>query len=556
MIPSVNTVLSRVETIGAGNFCDRTTVAVIIPTFNQAHFLTDAITSALAQTRPADEIIVVDDGSTDDPARVVGQFSRVRLIQQENRGLSVARNVGLRSCAASHVVFLDADDRLLPNALQAALNFARTRPDCAFVYGGYRLISANGYRIGADLFDPVSGDAHLAFLRRNLIGVPASVLFRRDCLLAVDGFDETLRRLEDYDIYLRIAQRYPVASHPEIVAEYRRHGQNMSNNSVEQLKVALEVLDRHATRIATNAQTRAALAEGKRNKKGYYVSVMLSAAGARWHERHDFRILVMDVVQSARSSPLVTIRVLFDTLARRILKALPRAVVRGIERIFGWSFAIPVGSVRFGDLRRLSPIGRGFGHSRGTPIDRYYIESFLARNAGSIRGRVLELADNRYTQQFGGSGIEKSDILAVEATNPNATIVGDLARADSLPEAAFDCIILTQVFQFVFDLRAAVATLYRALKPSGVLLVTAPGVTPMEDAWPWYWSFTAAALRHLLEDKFGQDSVSVEAHGNIFAATAFLYGLATEELDVSDLNIDDSRYPVIVAGRAVKRVDS
>src|ERR1700683_5783441 len=100
---------------------DRATVAVIIPTFNHAHFLVDAITSVLEQTRQADEIIVVDDGSIDDPATVVAQFQRVRLIRQDNRGLSAARNTGLRGCKTSHVVFLDADDRLFPTALQAGL---------------------------------------------------------------------------------------------------------------------------------------------------------------------------------------------------------------------------------------------------------------------------------------------------------------------------------------------------------------------------------------------------------------------------------------------------
>src|SRR4051794_29900976 len=104
-----------------GSSSDSATVAVIIPTFNHAHFLADAIGSVLAQTRAADEIIVVDDGSTDDPAAVVAEFREVRFIRQNNRGLSAARNTGLASCATRYVVFLDADDRLLPIALQAGL---------------------------------------------------------------------------------------------------------------------------------------------------------------------------------------------------------------------------------------------------------------------------------------------------------------------------------------------------------------------------------------------------------------------------------------------------
>lgn len=222
----------------------------------------------------------------------------------------------------------------------------------------------------------------------------------------------------------------------------------------------------------------------------------------------------------------------------------------------------PLGSVRFGDLRRSSPIGGNFGYERGTPLDRYYIEAFLARNADAIRGRTLELANNNYTKRFGGVRVEQSDVLSLEATNPNATIVGDLARIDTLPESAFDCIIFTQALQYIYDTAAAVETLYRALKPGGVLLATVPSLTPMgdhpgrddmEDVWPWFWTFTPVGLRRLLADRFGQNAVAVEAHGNIFVATAFLYGLAMEDLDISDLNVNDPKYPVTVAARAAKR---
>jgi SAM-dependent methyltransferase len=250
-------------------------------------------------------------------------------------------------------------------------------------------------------------------------------------------------------------------------------------------------------------------------------------------------------------------RALLRGLGRDSKRLLPRVIVRWFQRIKGRPpDRIPFGLVRFGDLKRLSPIDRDFGWQRGTPIDRYYIERFLARNASDIRGRVLEAADNRYTLRIGGARVQRSDILSVETGNPHATIVCDLAKEDSLPEAVFDCIILTQVLQYVYDLPAGVATLYRALKPGGVMLLTAPGVTPMEDVWPWYWAFTAAAIRRLLEDRFGPNDVSVEAHGNIFVATAFLYGLATEELEVSDLNTDDPRFPVVVAARVIKRRDT
>jgi glycosyltransferase involved in cell wall biosynthesis len=535
---------------------ERTTVAVIIPTFNHTHFLADAIKSVLAQTHPADEIIVVDDGSTDDPATVVAQFPNVRLIRQDNRGLSAARNTGLRSCKTSHVVFLDADDRLLPTALEAGLACIAERPDCAFVYGGYRLVSDKDNPIAPDSFRPIDGNANLALLRRNRIAMVATVLFRGDCLLAVNGFDETLRRCEDYDVYLRITQKFPIASHPTIIAEYHKHGQNMSNNYVEQLKTVLGILNRYEASITIDPPARAALREGRANCRKYYVSQMLDAASERWRAHHDAGILLGDLIQAARWSPFSAVRRLLGFIARRAVKVLPSPIGRWIQRIRGRPGRIPVGSVRFGDLKRLSPISNYFGLDRGTPIDRYYIESFLTQNAGDIGGRVLETDNSRYTRRFGGARVERSDVLSTEADNLNATIVGDLTELVVLPEAVFDCIILTQTLQFIFDVGAALATSHRALKPGGVLLVTVPGVTKVHDRWPWYWTFTAAAIRRLLEEKFGHDAVSVEAHGNIFSATAFLYGISTEELNVRDLKVDDENYPVVVAARAIKRKDA
>jgi SAM-dependent methyltransferase len=242
---------------------------------------------------------------------------------------------------------------------------------------------------------------------------------------------------------------------------------------------------------------------------------------------------------------------------RRGTRFLPRVIVRVLQRVRGRPpHQIPLGSVRFGDLRRSSPIG-DIGSERGTPVDRYYIESFIARNAADIHGWVLELGDDRYTRRFGGTRVERLDILSIETTNPNATIVGDLVNVNTLSEARFDCIILTQVLQLIFDISAALESLYRALKPGGVLLVTMPGIAPMGvGEVPFYWTLTAPTLCRLLEARFGQDAVSVEAHGNIFAATAFLYGIGVEELDVSYLYVDDSKYPVVAAARAVKRKDA
>ena len=235
-------------------------------------------------------------------------------------------------------------------------------------------------------------------------------------------------------------------------------------------------------------------------------------------------------------------------------KVLYRKWVSARHRLLG----VPsTGHVSFGDLRRVEPFGRHFGTDRGEAIDRHYIEAFLAARAADIRGRVLEVGDDSYIRQFGGQHVTRTDVLHVDASNPRATIVADLANAPQIPDDSFDCIVLTQVLHLIYEPRSAVRTLYRILKPGGVLLLTTPGISqvPHGTVWAhtWYWSFTELSTLRMLEEAFGEGRVAVESSGNVFSATAMLYGLAAQDLSESDLAVHDPDYPVIISARAQKR---
>lgn len=247
----------------------------------------------------------------------------------------------------------------------------------------------------------------------------------------------------------------------------------------------------------------------------------------------------------------------------RALAVRPRRVV--VQRAPRWLLRLrnplstpPPGRVAFGDLRRTEPIDRYFGWDRGTPIDRWYIERFLASHRADIRGRVLEVGDATYTRRFGEDRVTRSDVLHVDPEAPEATIVADLAKADHIPADAFDCIILTQTLQLIFDVRTAVATLHRILAPGGVVLATVPGISQVDRGeWSdtWYWSFTAQAARRLFETRFAAADVTVEQHGSVLSAVGLLQGLASHELAESELAADDDAYPVFVGIRAVKPAD-
>lgn len=212
-----------------------------------------------------------------------------------------------------------------------------------------------------------------------------------------------------------------------------------------------------------------------------------------------------------------------------------------------------VGGVRFGDLANTVPIDDNFGFGRGTPVDRFYIESFLDGNCNDIAGRVLEVDNATYSLRFGAERVTRQDVLHLHAGHPQATIVGDLSTPGVLPRYSFDCIVLTQTLQFIYDSKGAVAQLHAALKPGGVLLVTVPGISQIDRAGgTWYWTFSRESALRLFAEVFGAGSVSVESHGNVFAAMSLLQGLALEEVPPSKLLIRDEVYPVIVTVRARK----
>jgi hypothetical protein len=219
-------------------------VAVVVTTHNHARFLAEAVDSVLAQTIAPAEIIVVDDGSTDHPEHIVERYPAVRLISHEQRGLAAARNSGWRASSSRYVAFLDADDRLRPAALAAGIAQLERCPDAAFSYAAYANYFWPSGEIKEAIYRPVPPDAFAAFLRSNPVGMHATVLYRRECLVAVGGFADELRACEDYDLYLRLAMRFPVACSPALIADYRQHDSNMSGDPAMMLGAVLKVLGR------------------------------------------------------------------------------------------------------------------------------------------------------------------------------------------------------------------------------------------------------------------------------------------------------------------------
>lgn len=212
--------------------------------------------------------------------------------------------------------------------------------------------------------------------------------------------------------------------------------------------------------------------------------------------------------------------------------------------------------VEFGSLASVTPASRAFGLDRGTPVNRWYIERFLAGHADLVQGAVLEVGDDAYIRRFGGKKVTRSDVLHAVAGNPGATLVGDLTRPDSLPAGLFDCFICTQTFDCIYDLPAAADGAHRLLKPGGVLLATMSGIGQISrydmERWGEFWRFTPASASRLFTPLF-TGGVEVAGQGNLVAAIALLQGVAVEELpDAALLEQGDADYPVVITVLARK----
>jgi glycosyltransferase involved in cell wall biosynthesis len=288
------------------------TVSVVIPCFNHARFLPLAIDSALAQSWPACEVVVVDDGSTDGSSAVAARFAAVTLMRQENRGLSAARNAGLAASHGDIVIFLDADDRLAPGAARAAAETFGAHPTAAMVFGRCELIDENDRPLATNL-PSLRSCYYEQLLRANHIWTPAMAAFRRQTLDTVGPFDPRVNAAADYDLYLRITRRFPVASHDAVVAYYRHHSANMSLDPVLMLDATLTVLRNQHPHVTGDDWLTKAHRSGLARARAFYgerlVERFRGAVGARRH-----RAALGDALHLLRLYPAGAARLLLKNL--------------------------------------------------------------------------------------------------------------------------------------------------------------------------------------------------------------------------------------------------
>jgi glycosyltransferase involved in cell wall biosynthesis len=284
-------------------------VSIVIPCHNQAQFLAESIESALSQTYPNVEVVVVDDGSTDNTPRVVKHYPEVELVSQHRRGLSAARNTGLRCSSGSYVVFLDADDRLVPEAVARGLACIHARPERALTWGGYRLIDVDGGFLSEAQVPSELPDPYAALLERNVVEMHASLVYRRGLFEHVGGFDESLIACEDHDLLLRIVRLFPVGGHEGLVADYRQHGAAMKRDPRRMLRASMIVLDRQRPYIRQRSDYRHCYRRGKERNRESYGQALITAVVDKLRTRR-WGGLLGDIFVLARYHPRGVLSVL------------------------------------------------------------------------------------------------------------------------------------------------------------------------------------------------------------------------------------------------------
>ena len=246
-------------------------VSVIIAYYKQERFLSETIESVRQQTYQNFEIIVVDDGSPVPAASVIAEDSQLRIYRTANHGCPAARNFGFRKSSGEMLVFLDSDDRLTPPALELHLQGFAQNPAAALSFGAQRIIDEEGRELRPAHTCRPRKDYFLKLLEGNPIGTPGATMIRRDAFLEAGLFNETLRIVEDYPLYLRIARKHPLVHSSMCVIDYRFHKKSMSQDKQEMLQGILRTLDEFEAETALSPLERKQLRRGR----------------ARW--QHEFR---------------------------------------------------------------------------------------------------------------------------------------------------------------------------------------------------------------------------------------------------------------------------
>lgn len=534
---------------------------------NAERYLDQSISSIFRQTFTDWELLLVDGGSNDRSFEIATAYQeqrphQVRVLQHRGEkpiGIFSSRIWGARESRASILAQLDADDEWHPQYLerqyeiyQSVFGDAPGMVCCPMVYWWEDISLAAKSFVqpfqSPGLHHPP--DLVLKFIQEGYQRTPgdSSAIVSRQVLLdaaelasVADGTPA-----EDQYFWSFVALRYPIFVNPEPLVRYRQQPDSfcakttdMSIYRVTHLNWLLEHLQKHGRRSESELLSR--------QVRQVLVAENLNGGDQTSDARENVNPRrIVSNQQSLRN-------LLRDTLPAGVYKTIG-AFYRRVKQL---SVPVVAGVQKLRSRARLavglSPLSDCWGYDRGLPLHQYYIEEFIQEHRADIQGRCLEFQDDSYTSRFAGGVVTKLDLLHVDDSNPRATMIGDLTRANDFPSNAFDCVICTHVLHVIYEFDKAIAELHRMLKPGGVLLVAVPKVSMCEPTEGELWRFTAEGLRRALSKHFGECNTTIRAYGNSLTSAGYLRGLVTSEFSRQELEYTDPKFAMEICGRAVKQ---
>lgn len=528
-------------------------VSAIMIFFDAERFIDEAIASVFAQTWRNWELLLVDDGSTDRSSAIARTWAdrhpeRVRYLEHPghvNLGMSVSRNLGIGHARGDYVGFLDADDVWLPHKLAMHTGILEAHPDVAMVYGpseywhGWTGRAEDARRdhygdVGVAPDTVVEPPGLLTQALENEGGTMpgiCSLLVRREAFAQIGGFEKEFRGPYEDQVFLaKMFLQARIFVTGTCSDRYRQHDGSCCAR-------ALRTGDYHPELPHPARRLYLQWLRDYLGHEGVTDPALLAAL------RHNLLPYDHPIVYGSRLRLRYGGRLARRAGVQALESVLPGPLYRALRRRWqGGQWTPPVGLVRFGSLRRRTPVGTRRGADRGTPIDRHYVAAVLARHGNDVQGEVLEVGDLGLT--LGPRA--RTTTLPVDDTTR--------FRLSQLPEDRFDCVVVGHVLHRIYDVRPFVKALHRVLRPGGVLLGTLPGVGSIgpDSAHETYWCFTRLSAQTLFEEVFPSSKLAIEPCGNVLAATASLHGLAAEELRPRELEHRDATYAVVLGVRAVK----
>jgi glycosyltransferase involved in cell wall biosynthesis/SAM-dependent methyltransferase len=537
-------------------------VSIVIPIFNAARYLDETIQCVLHQTVQDWELLLVDDGSTDDSAAIArryaaGQPDKIRYLEhpgRTNRRQFATRRLGAVHARADVLALLDADDVWEQEYLEKHLgvwNGAQAH-GVVLSYGPslyWHPAEAGGQH---DYVQPLPPGSPGLYGPGELLGpffasryattpCPSCTLIRRDVFGQLGRFERAARdslAFEDQILWWYVAARWPVAIHGDAWVRYRQHPASSVRTTFSDPKAR---------------QAELVFLRTVRDDLGRQCPDHPLLRSGQLEQRMNHLVNGNGSMASAPRGFLKTVRAVPPLLVDGVSRILPRPAKRVARRLLGAVKALKTRRTRARMAKGVEPLSYLWGGDRGWPIHRYYLDQFLQEFAADVRGHCLEFQDPAYTPHFGGAAVTKLDILHIDASNPQATLVADLTKPNDIPSDLFDCIICTHVLHIIPELHKAVAELYRILKPGGVLLVAVPQASMCDPGYHELWRFTAEGLGWVLGRAFGAEQTTVRAYGNSLTTAGEIRGLVAAEFTQAELDTHDPRFAVEVCARAVKR---